>query len=367
MKDIFVPEEINTSRQFEFDIAKVFCIIIMVFVHCFEHLVYFSDHLSTHPLYYAVDIVLDSLFCAGTFMGCMALGMVYCKHKEPENFIKRGLHLFCSGYLLNILRGTIPYILLCCLGLMDRMELIYMAIVSDILQFAGLAFILLGCLNKLKCSDWTIFFISLGMSIVGSLVRHVDFGNSVINQLTGLFIGTYDVQHETPTACFPLLNWFFIVVICYLFAKKLRHCANTDRLYKITLPVSGVILGLYMAYAIPNQYGLLSGDITNYYFVTTPNALMIILGFVFAASVYHFAAKLISDKAKAVIIRISNNLTPIYYLQWIIISGILYTAAAIIGVKDVSAAAVVITAVVVCVISITLGVRCPKKIKEIIS
>lgn len=339
----------------------------MIYAHCFEEMSEFTDNLDAQPLYYIVVVVLGVLFGAGIFVGSMGLGITYCRNQEPESFIKRGFRIFCSGYLLNLLRYTIPFSVLGFLGLMRWKELLWWTIGNDILQFAGLAFILFGILKKLKCSDRTIFLISLGMSIVGSFVRNIDLGNTVINQQVGHFIGTCDAEFGEETACFSLLNWFIIVVVSYLYAKKLRHCADTDRYYAIALPVSGVILGAYMAFAIPNRFGLLSGDLAEYYVVTTPNAFLLILGMIFATSVYHFAAKLISEKLKAGIIRISNSLTPIYYAQWIIISGIVSTAASIFNCRDIGTGTVVIIAGIISVISILLGVRCPKRIKKIIS
>lgn len=219
----------------------------------------------------------------------------------------------------------------------------------------------------MKYSDWTIFFISLGMSIIGTIIRGVNFGNTLVNQLAGLFIGTYDDLFGVETSCFPLMNWFIIVVINYMFAKKLRHCANPDRFFGVALPISGVIVGVYMAYAIPNRLGMMSDDLTNYYLLTTPNVLILFPAMIFAISLYHFATKLISEKLKAGIIKISNSLTPIYYAQWIIILGIICTAATILNFKDIGTGTVVIIAVLVSVVSIMLGVRCPKKIKKIIS
>ena len=205
------------------------------------------------------------------------------------------------------------------------------------------------------------------MSIIGSLVRFAHFENTVVNQLVGLFIGTFDANLGDEASCFPLLNWFIVLVISYLYAKKLRHCADTDRFYRVALPVSGAIVGAYMSYAIPNRFGMLSGDITQLYLLTTPNVPVLISSLIFATSVYHFAAKLIPDKLREGIIKISNNLTPIYYTQWIVIDAFIYTGAAIMDCKGMGTDTVVIIAVLVSVISILLGIRCPKKIKKIIS
>lgn len=120
---------------------------------------------------------------------------------------------------------------------MNWKDTIAWSLENDILQFAGLAFILFGFLRKIKCSDLMMFLIALGMSVIGSLVRFIDLGDVYANELAGLFIGTVDPILEEETACFPLFNWFIVVVVFYLYAKVLRHCSDTDRFYSIALPM----------------------------------------------------------------------------------------------------------------------------------
>ena len=76
-----------------------------------------------------------------------------------------------------------------------------------------------------------------------------------------------------------------------------------------------------MLYAIPNRFEMLSGDLLYYYNISTPNVPILFSGVVFTTSVYHFVSKLLSEKLKKKIEHISSSLTPIYFIQWIIIGN----------------------------------------------
>lgn len=366
MKRLFVEAEVNTSRQIEFDILKVVLIIEMIFTHCFEQFEEFSD-CTSHPLYYIIVIVIDVMFGAAGFVGSMGLGMAYGRLLEPGDIMQRGVRLFCAGYLLNFLRDTIFRSVLSLLGILSWKETLGWTFVNDILQFAGLSFILFGFLRKIKCSDLMMFLIALAMSVIGSFVRFINFGSLYINLFAGLFIGTVDpFLGEEDTACFPLFNWFIVVVVCYLYAKKLRHCSNTERFYSMALPLSGLIVGAYMLYAIPNRFGMLSGNLCYYYHFSTPNVLILFSGMVFMTSVSHFVSKLLPEKIKKKITQISSNLTPTYFVQWIII-GNMYIVPVCLKSESIQVSTIIVIAVCVSVISLFLGNHCPRSIKNIIS
>lgn len=355
-KNLFTNEEVNTSRQIEFDIAKAVCIIYMIIIHCAERLCD-SSVIDNGPIYYALVVVVDAIFGAGIFMSCMGLGIVYGKKVEPNALICRGFIIFLAGYVLNIIRATIPYFIDVIAGVEKwNISNIFMyTLENDILQFAALAFMLLGLLKKLNFSDLIVFIISIGMSIIGTFIRFIDFGNTITNQIMGLFIGTIDPKIGDETSCFPFFHWFIIVVLGYLYAKKLRHCSDIDRYYKIALPLSGIPIIIYMIIAIPNRIGMMSGDLKYFYIFSTPNAIILFLGMVFATSMYHFIGKLFNNNIISIITNISNNLTATYIFQWIIIIYLELIMVDLCNFKITNEFVFVIIGIIVCIISIILG------------
>jgi len=318
---LFSKNETNTSRQFEFDLAKVICILGMVFVHIFESMPIAATE-GFDLVSYILVIILDAVFGAGTFMACMGLGLAYSTHSDPVQIIKRGIQLFFTAYILNFLRsGLAVTIYALATGDATFYDVMSYVLSTDILMFAGLALILFGVLKKLNVSDLGMALIALGMSIAANFIRLIDFKTMYLNQTIGLFIGTFNHAEDMEWDCsaFPLLTWFIFVIFGYLFGKLIRRCTNTDKFYAITLPISGVILVTYLVIAISNGLGMLSGEIQYYYQMTTPEALFVICGFLFAASVYHFAAKIIPEKAKAIMTRMSSNINRVYCIHWVLV------------------------------------------------
>lgn len=356
LKNLFTNEEVNTSRQIEFDIAKAVCIIFMIIIHCAEQLCD-ATIIENGSIYYILVVVLDAIFGAGTFMSCMGLGIAYGKKVEPDKLICRGCVLLLAGFVLNIFRSTIPYFIDVIAGVEEWSitSMISYTLENDILQFAGLALMLFGLLKKLNFSDLMIFIISLGMSIVGTLIRFIDFGNIIVNQVIGFFIGTINIQTNAINSNFSLFNWFIIVVLGYLYAKKLRYCSDINRYYKIALPLSAIFLAIYMIIAIPNRIGMMNGDLKYFYIFSTPNAIILFLGMVFVTSLYHFIGKLFNNNIISIVINISNNLTAIYVFQWIIIGFLELIIVDLCKYKITNEITFVIIGIVVNIISIMLG------------
>jgi len=320
---LFSKNETNTGRQFEFDLAKAICIFGMVFVHCFEEFpVAFSADGSL--LYYALVIVLDAIFGAGTFMTCMGVGISYSKNNDPTSLMKRGITIFILSFILNIARFTIPGLIYLFGDDFDYAltYLVGVTVCCDIMQFAGLALFFFGFLKKIKVPDIGIGIIALVMSIAGSFIRFIPSDSILGTAFAGTVVGVVMSVEADVYACFPLLNWFIIVVFGYFYGQLLRKCENKDKLYAFATPIAGTIIAVYLAIAIPNELGMMSGNIIDYYQMTTPEMLIIMCGSVFACGLYYFVSKLFSDRAMNFITGLSRNINKTYCIHWVLIGWI---------------------------------------------
>jgi len=318
---LFSRSEINTGRQYEFDLAKAICILGMVFVHCFEEFP-LTESGYNGSLYYIFVIVLDAIFGAGTFMICLGVGLTYTKKNNPNDFIKRGLMTFLLGYLLNLVRFVLPFSTYFLSGeyIETLKYLVSCFLFTDIMQFAGLAFLLFGLLKKIKIPDWGIALIAIIMSIVGTFVRFVNPGDIYSSEILGLIIGTSYPNFMYPFySTFPLLNWFIIVIFGYFFGKLIRRVENIEKFYAISTSISAVVVITYMAIAIPNKIGMMNGDTIYYFQMTSLETLIIMMGAVFVFGLYHYILKLFNEKAKNFISRLSVNINKTYCIHWVII------------------------------------------------
>lgn len=374
---LFDSRPVNTGRQIEADMAKVVCIIGMVLVHCFETL-YSAIEASAaqDAVNYILVTLLDILFGASTFMFCMGMGVIYSRNSEPAKMMKRGLKLFLYGYLLNVLRYTIP-------GLLGALSLESEGILMisleefltlDILQFAGLALILFGLLKKLRLPDWGVAVTAVVLSVIGSFARGFNLG-MIPNQILGLFVGTETTVLTAPLAgsepfegwlesCFPLFNWFIFVAAGYLFGKLLQRCRNKGALYAIFGGGGAVIAAAYCAFAIPGKHGMFDGDkmLSNFYHLTTYEALICICAGMAALGLYYAISHILPQKLQRGIIRISSSINQIYMTHWVMITLVLL--ALTVTEETISVGITFAIGAVICVLAMLLADRYNQRKKK---
>ena len=308
---VLAKQDVNTGRQFEADMAKFVCMIGMVIVHCFDVFVSFSE--TSSGVQYAFLFVLNSIFGAGTFMFCMGLGTAY-SGSTPKALMKRGIRIFLIGYLLN-LACALSYLIL----LRDVSLFVTYLIGPDILQFAGLALLLFGFLQYVKCPDWGIGAIAVALSLIATWIRTVTFDSSAANLILGLFIGSFDYEWMTG-GVFPLFNWFIFVAAGYLFAKYLlRKCTRKTAMYGLLSGVSAVLLAVYLGIAIPNGSGMM-GSILRFHHLGILDAVVCIAGTLFALGVYHMLFGRLPGSIRSGVTRVSKDILPIYCIQWVILA-----------------------------------------------
>ena len=234
---IFEKNEVNTGRQFEFDVAKTFAVLFMIVVHVFDHMV--------NPGSGILLCVVEFFGCppaAGVFMFSMGLGMVFTRHDEPREFAARGIKLLIMGYVLNFFRETILILLGNILGVENSYEgvsLFSSFMVVDILQFAGIAFLLVALFKKMKMKPWVILAVSLLLNALGGLRTGLfDNASEYIQYPLGLFIYT-----NSQTG-FPAFQWMVYPALGICFGHLLRHVADKEVFYRrmLVLSVASVAL-----------------------------------------------------------------------------------------------------------------------------
>ena len=234
----FASEKVNSGRQPELDLLKALCVVGMIFVHVFLDLG--DDVVPT-----VLDDYLTEFFGAATFMIAMGIGMCYMRNQSPKAYVIRGFGLLTIGQFLNICRNSIPSLI--AWGITGKQFFIANAMLvlqSDILSFAGLAFLLMALFKKMKLKNGTILGISIVMSFLALLSWHyLPLPESYLaSQLLGYFVIT-DAE-----AYFPLLCYFIFVAFgCFVggyypYIKDKNALAN--RIMAICFPLAAVYYSL---------------------------------------------------------------------------------------------------------------------------
>ena len=201
----FSDQRVNTGRQSELDLLKALCVVGMIFTHVFLDL-------GKNVVPTAVDDYLTEFFGAATFMISMGIGMCYMHKQSASSYLKRGFALLTLGQFLNIVRNALPNLIAWWItGKQFFIANSLLVLQSDILTFAGLAFLLMALFKKCRMKNAAILGVSVLMSVAALLMWHYvpSPDNYLLSQLAGFFVIT-DAE-----AYFPLLCYFIFVAFGY--------------------------------------------------------------------------------------------------------------------------------------------------------
>ena len=321
LKDkIFSSEPVNISRQWELDLARaviIFCLaIIHVTIECT------TDEGLCSGIPYLFDTIIGGPFSAPMYMFVMGVGMCYTKRNSPKDHFIRGAKIFAIGYILNICRFLIPY----SIGYFITGDyevyiepLLYKVLCNDILTFAGLAMMIMALFVKLKLSNAWMLIITTVMCVLGTLLNGVDVVSPLGNIFLGYLIGTEDAAGMVLSD-FPILNWLIFPVFGYVFGSVLKHVKD-KKLFYLTFSLPALIVAIvYFALGIYFGTGMFGEGQNCYYHMIFPDviaSLCLTLGMV---GVYYFIVKILPGKTFYFAWSISENITPIYFIHWVLVS-----------------------------------------------
>ncbi|SMC56101.1 hypothetical protein SAMN06296952_1749 [Oscillospiraceae bacterium] len=305
-------------RLFEIDAVKFFAIFFMICAHVYEQFGSF-DHHGTMPdsIYRNLVEFIGGPLAAPVFMFCMGIGMVYTRHDTPSEFIRRGLKLLITGYLLNFFRQTVPMLIGMALGVETGLSLIGGLLNVDILPFAGMAFITIGLLKRLGLKPYQMLFFAVILQGAGIWATKIDIPSVALATLVGLILpgGAH--------VAFSLMLWLVYPVLGILFGMRLKETKDRGDLYKkILLPAvlffaAYSLTLLFFGYDIRLIYALYKDS---YYNQTLLHTLWILPIILIAVSTSFFVYRRLENSILGRFMTYcSTNLTSIYITQWLLI------------------------------------------------
>ena len=314
---LFNKNEVNTGRQWSFDAAKTVAILFMVLVHTFIYI--YGEENMDHGFQYRLNNIYGGMLAAPVFMFCMGTGVAYSRHTDARVMLGRGVKLLVVGYLLDGIR-CLPQLLLWLGGYgEEHYEAFFEELnLFDILQFAGVSFMLFALLRWIKASANVVMLVGLALSVFGSFYRELDMGSTWLNLLCYPFIG---IHAGVIWTSFPLANWFIFVAAGYWFGKLVRRCNDLDRLYAVLIPWSGLFFAAGATYMVTHAYGMLTDANDDFFYYLTPlDSLVCILGALTIAGIGHFLMPHEPQVVQNEVKQISTDVTRIYLIHWIFVS-----------------------------------------------
>ncbi len=318
-KAVLSADVINTGRQIELDIGKALPILGLAFVHCI------IECCTEAQLYFGIPLLFDSVIggpmSAPMFLFCMGATIHYSKVNTPQKMVQRGLYILLIGFILNICRFFIPFMIGWLItGNADKylVPLPYFVFGNDVLQFAGLAFLCLALFTKLKTPKWLMAVIALALSVAGSFLRTTDMGNDVINVIFGWFIGTVN-QENLIISDFPLFNWFIIPVCGYIFGSVLLRVKDKRKFYLSFSPVLLTLAVIVLAFELPAEVGMFGDGENAYYHLYTFDAITCMALTLGLLGVYYGLSKILPKKILHFFTYTSSHITKFYCIHWVLV------------------------------------------------
>lgn len=314
---ILSKEICNTGRQTELDIGKALPILCLPFVHCFIECSTDEQLLSGIP--YLFDSVIGGPLSAPLFLFCMGATIHYSRTGSPEGIAKRGLKLIGFGFLLNICRFLIPFLIgYAVTGNAEKylVPLPFRMFGNDVLMFAGMAFICMALMIKLRIPKWAMLAIALVFSVTGTFMRGIDLGSDVLNIIGGWFIGTVNAQNQIISD-FPLINWLIIPTGGYIFGWILQRVKNKTRFYLCFSPALLVLAAVCFYFGIRGEIGMFGEGQNAYYHLYTHDALICVAATLGLLGVYSAVSHILPQVILRFFFYISSNITKFYCIHWV--------------------------------------------------
>lgn len=343
-------EPVNTGRQFEIDCARFFAIIFMVFVHTYEEIGKFDWYTAPSSPFRNTAEFIGGPLAAPVFMLAMGIGMVYTRHKSADDFLRRSWKLLLMGYVLNFFRYTV-YLLLG--GLMDYQasvsEILDSLLMVDILQFAGMAFLAIGLMKKIRMSAPQMLVAALLFEAAGLWGNRLHISNTILQDILGLFI---PVGEENA---FPMTLWLIYPVFGVLFAEVLQRTENKKVFYRNVITGSLIFFAaltsslIWSGYDVRRFYELADNS---YYYQSLLHVLWIVPVILTALSLDYFILRGTEKSRFGTLVKyFSRNVNMIYVIQWLLIPYALAAGYILTDFDGLSAWQIVLFGVVIIVLS----------------
>lgn len=276
-----------------------------------------------HGLKIQVDITHEVLlFSVCCFVFLMGIFIALAGSKNLSLSIKRGVILFLAGYVLNFFRSSLPMWLSLEFGLVSQEELgdgnpIYELLVVDILQFAGIAFIICSLLHHYLPKPKYWLLIALVIAFVSPYTWDTYSENIVINEILKLFAGNI-----VEGAFFPQFPWLAYAISGMAFGHWLKQADDLNVFLKksawFSLAITLVGIGI-----IFTNFDYHSGESMR----AGPGGVIAISGFT-ALTIFLFniiIQKVPHNPVFSFWYTWSKHITTIYVIHWLIIGwGLMY-------------------------------------------
>ena len=306
---IFSKENVNMGHQSEIDYLKSILVFLMGVSHVYS---YFTIG-DFGTLIYTLSLLTGACGC----MLLMGIAMKYSRHHELKDYIARGKVLLTMGQCVNLVRNALPNLIAWWLtGEKIFISRVLLFLQTDILIFAGLAFLFLAQLKKMKFSDISIVIIGLIMNNCAFLLYKImkSPDNFLLSQFLGFFIFT-----DNTETMFPFFSYFIFVAFGYWFGGIYQKISNKDKFYNLILTFCLPIVGIYYYLRSNYDFPILPKYITMelYSLNPGPDTIANLMADILILAICYKINKIFKGKTPEIIAHTGKNFTQYYIVTFV--------------------------------------------------
>lgn len=310
------------NRLMSIDLARGLAVFFMIAVHTLD--VFACQEVKNSVLGQIIEF-LGGPPAAPVFMTLMGFSFIFSRKSALKPKLFRGIKIFLAGYLLNILRGVIPFTLSTYFQLdilktipLEKLNVYTILTIVDILQFAGIALMIMALLQEFKINSYILLLSAFLISMFSPYIWGLKLNLSVIDLVTELFWGDQPIEFGfiDNKIAFPVFPWLSFPLLGMFLGNRIKNSKDPN----ITFKYFGIIGILVLFIGVFISHSNIDYHFNDYYH-SRQGGMLFMCGFVIF---WLYLNKLILDKVPMnklfeLLFRWSKGVTNIYFVQWIII------------------------------------------------
>ena len=231
------------ERVRAFDLAAGLAVFFMILVHVLWH--WGTPDTWTTPIgqaiSYAAGPTATPVF---TFLIGASLGAA--RRQNVGTLVARGLWLFALGYLLNFLRGVIPFTLGTATGVITEGQVApytpwWLGTTVDLHHVVGLSLIVIAVLRTRTQPGWLWLGLAGVLVVVAPWLRTVTFGTPVLDAPLTPFLGS------APNVYYAVVPWLAYPLAGAVFGSMMARSSDRTALFRRAAVVGAALLAIGVA------------------------------------------------------------------------------------------------------------------------
>ena len=226
------------ERVRAFDLAAGLAVFFMILVHVLWH--WGAPDTWTTPIGEAISYAAGPT-ATPVFMFLIGASLGAARRSGTSTLVARGLWLFALGYLLNLLRGVIPFTLGTATGVITAEQVApytpwWLGTTIDLHHVVGLSLIVIALLRTRVQPGWLWLAIAGVLILVAPWLRAVAFGSPLLDAPLTPFLGS------APNVYYAVVPWLAYALAGAVFGAMMARSSDRNALFRQAGLVGAVLL-----------------------------------------------------------------------------------------------------------------------------